>query len=248
MSDNNRDYDEIRQNLLESSVLMKKLHISQAKTDEQIQELKISQAKTDEQLAKTDEQLAKTDKQIQELKISQAKTDEQLKETAEQVKKTAKRVEETTEQVNKTEKTLKNIGLHLGGLGNHIGDFSEEFFFRSLEENSTLGDMKFDRVERWIRKTKKSKEIDILLINGACVALIEVKFKADYNQLGEIKAQKTRSFRDNHYIYRNHDLYFGIASMSTEPELIDAAREAKIYLLTQKGEHLVVANDQVQLV
>ena len=47
------------------------LAISQARTDEHIQELKASQAKTDAQLAKTDAQLAKTDAQL-------AKTDAQL--------------------------------------------------------------------------------------------------------------------------------------------------------------------------
>ena len=218
MSNRNSDFDEIRQNLLESSRRMKELHISQAKTDEQ---------------------LKKTDEQIKELHISQAKTDEQLKKTDEQMK-------ETAEQIKETDRVMKSIGQQLGGLGNHLGDSSEEFFFRSFEKKPVLGDIVFDSVERWIKKTKKSREIDILLINGSCVALIEVKFKADYKKLEEIKAQKICGFRENHFQYRNHKLYFGIASMSTEPELIEAAREAKMFLLTQQGDHLVVANDQAQ--
>ena len=245
MSKNN-DFDEIRQILLESSR-------QQKKTDAQIQELKDSQARTDAQILELKNSQDRTDAQILELKNSQDRTDAQILELKNSQDRTDAQILElkdsqarTDAQVQETSKTIKDIGKQLGGLGNHIGDSSEEFFFRSFEENPTLGNLLFDDVERWIKKTKKSREIDIVLINGTCIALIEVKFKADYRKLEEIKAQKTRDFRENHYIYRNHKLYFGIASMSTEPELIDAARKAKIFLLTQEGKHLLVVNDQAQ--
>jgi len=59
--------------------LVASLAVTQAETSLQIKELKNSQAKTDEQMKKTDEQMKKTDEQMK-------KTDEQIKETDRQIK------------------------------------------------------------------------------------------------------------------------------------------------------------------
>ena len=213
---------------------MKKTDEQMKKTDEQIKELRVTQSETTEQIRELRVYQAETTEQIRELRVSQAKT-----ETDEQMKK-------TDEQMKKTGEKLDSIGQQLGSMGHNIGDAAEEFFYRSLEESPKLGQIAFDSVERRIRKTKNDQEIDILLINGQCVALIEVKYNAHPQELHDLAVKKVNHFRQDHQTYKNHKLYFGIASMTTNPELITNAEKEGLFLLTQKGDHLVLANSQVK--
>ena len=239
MAENHKEFEEIHKILLESSRQILKLNRSQAKTDAQIMELKESQSKTDAQIAQTDAQ-------IMELKESQAKTDAQTAQTDVQIAQTDAEIAQTDARMKETFRRLESIGQRFGIFDNDIGVSTEEFFYRGFEDNPVLGNIVFNRVEHWVRQSGNDHESDILLINDSSVAIIEVKFKVHPQMLREFKAKKIRFFRKNHHIYRKHKLYFGIAFMSTNEELINAAKDAGIFLITQKGDQLVVSNAEAE--
>ena len=133
-----------------------------------------------------------------------------------------------------------------GDWGNNLGAASEEYFYRCLENDMQLQDISFDSIERNVKKRGKERklicEFDILLFNSSCVAIIEVKHRAK-SQAAELEAlamQKVHGFREGYPAYAKHQVYFGMASMVTNNRMIQAAKELGIFLLTQRGDVLVV--------
>ena len=192
---------------------------------ESMLELRKSQAETSKQIKENGEQ-------IQELRKSQAQTDEQMKKTDEQIKKTGKEVE--------------RVSTLLGNMGINTGSFAEEFFYRSLQANPRLGNILFDSIERRYRPVKGGTDYDIVLKNGTCIGLIEVKYNAHPEQVREIKERKIKQLRGQVHEFPHFQLYFGLASMITSEKLIENAKKEGIFLLTQKGEHLEVVNQEVR--
>ena len=217
--------DEVRE-------ILKKIGISQAKTDEQLAqnskdmaELRRSQEKTDAQLAKAAEQ---HDRDMAELRRSQEKTDAQMA---------------------KTDARLEKVAKILGNIGISNGDFAEELFYNSLYANPFLGGLRYDSVERNVvnrRRHRDEGEYDnIVMYNGDTVALIEVKYKAHTNDIAKLLNSEPQNFRKTFTEYKDYKFYLGLASTVTYDKLITEAREAGIFLLTQRGQHIEVVNEEV---
>ena len=179
-----------------------------------------------------DQKLDKFLESMVELRKSQAETSKQIKETSEQMKK--------------SDEKLERMGERLGNMGIATGLVAEEFFFRSLEANRRLGNISFDSIERRQRPVKGGTDYDIVLKNGNCVGLIEVKYNAHPEKVKEVKEKKIKQFRGHFPEFPDYQLYFGLASMLTSDDLVKSAKEEGIFLLTQKGEHLEVVNQEVR--
>lgn len=177
-------------------------------------ELAEQQKRTDKQLAKTDAQLAKTDAQL-------AKTDAQLAETS---------------------RKLDRLGELVGGISNNQGDIAEEFFYRSFIKNPVLGTIRFDSVSRNLNNQigNLQDEYDLVLTNGDALAIIEVKAKAHVNDLEQMINRKMVNFPKLFKVYRDYHHYAGIATLVTNPELIEKAKELGLFLLTQQGDHTAI--------
>ena len=221
--------DRIERILEENSKGLQELRVSQAKTDEKLDKLATSQAKTDEQLNRTDEQLNRTDEQLN-------RTDEQLNRLTERVDTLSKNVDKL---VGRTD--------HLDNFTNNYGQAIEEFFFRSLNEVKKLGNIQFNDVKRDIKGTITDNQYDILMLNGHCVGLIEVKNKVHVNEVLLIKDKIVDNFKKNFPQYKSFKYYFALASMVTYPDLIEVCKEEGVFLLTQKGDHIELVNDKVKI-
>ena len=138
-------------------------------------------AKTDEQLAKTDEQLAKTDKQL-------AKTDEQLAETDAQLLELKEFLEESYARAEigmaELRESQKEMQRQLGGIGNTNGEFAENFFFSSLSQKMQLGGIKFDYIERNVKRRVRTltDEFDIVLYNIIIIICIIISISKQKSQ------------------------------------------------------------------
>ena len=224
-----------------------------------LKKIGISQAKTDEQLARTDQQLAQNSKDIAELRRSQARTDEQLLELRRSQEKTdaqmartdaqlARSWAENDKQMAKLSKNIDSIGSQLANIGFNNGDFAEELFFNSLYANPFLGGLRYDSVKRNVsnrRRNRDEGEYDIVMYNGDTVALIEVKYKAHINDIDELLTKEPQNFRKTFTEYKDYKFYLGLASTVTYDKLITEAREAGIFLLTQRGQHIEIVNEEV---
>ena len=238
--------DEVRE-------ILKKIGISQAEAAEQhnrdMAELRRSQEKTDAQLAKIAEQ---HDRDMANLLRSQEKTDAQLAKAAEQhdrdMANLLRSQEKTDAQLAKTDARLNTVAQLLGNIGISNGDFAEELFFNSLYANPLLGGLRYDSVERNVsnrRRHRDEGEYDIVMYNGDTVALIEVKYKAHTNDIDKLLKKEPQNFRKTFTEYKDYKFYLGLASTVTDGKLITEAREAGIFLLTQRGQHIEVVNEEV---
>ena len=241
----NRDMAELRRSQAKTDEQLAEFQRSQAEAAEQherdMAELRRSQARTDEQLARTDQQLAQNSKDIANLLRSQEKTDAQLLELHRSQAK-------TDEQLAKTDARLNTVAQLLGNIGISNGDFAEELFFNSLYANPFLGGLRYDSVKRNVsnrRRNRDEGEYDIVMYNGDTVALIEVKYKAHINDIDELLTKEPQNFRKTFTEYKDYKFYLGLASTVTYDKLITEAREAGIFLLTQRGQHIEVVNEEV---
>jgi hypothetical protein len=152
----------------------------------------------------------------------------------------ASNIDKLTANVNKTEKRL-------GSIGQNQGDITEEYFYNSLRAKPVLGSIQFDRITPNLIVGKKGKqsEFDLVMTNGACVALIEVKQKAHLNDLAQVEAQIKR-YRELCPEYKNFKLYGGIAGFSVPPDVVKAAHARGLFVLKRSGQVLTVDSDQMQ--
>ncbi|GHV12272.1 hypothetical protein FACS189491_04960 [Spirochaetia bacterium] len=182
---------------------------------------------------------------------------EAAERTMEDLKQTVKRVSEqlsvkqteTARIVEETTRTVKRVSEQLGGMANSDGDAAEELFATSLASKMTFAGQHYDYIDYRVKRKKQSAgskeiraEFDILLYNGAAVAIIEVKNKACQKDVEEMVAKKLPDFRALFPLYKNHAVYLGLGSMSyADDRVLKKAQELGIGILRQKGD--TIEND-----
>lgn len=177
-----------------------------------IEELVASQKKTDEQLAKTDAQLA-------ELSESRKLVDQKFAELAE---------------------SQKEMQRQLGGIGNTNGEFAENFFYSSLSNKMQLGGIKFDYIERNVKRRVRNltDEFDIVLYNGDSLGLLEIKNTVKAANVTQLLQTKLQNFRTLNPEYANAKIYLGIGGFTFENESVKATAKASgIIVLEVQGDH-----------
>jgi len=156
-------------------------------------------------------------KAIQELRKSQEKTDEQMQET---------------------DRKLKSVGIQLGNIGNNQGDVAEEFFYNSLADKPTIGGIKYDFIEKNVTRRKNgiADEYDILLVNGKDIAIIEVKYKLNENDITKLLNRKYTNFQKLYLEYQNYNHHLMLASFYMNESLKNQALDNNIAVLQRKGD------------
>ena len=91
------------------------------------------------------------------------------------------------------------------------------------------------------RKGKQS-EYDIVMVNGTSVGIVEVKYKAHINDLEKVHT-KIKRFKCDCPEFKDHTIYGGIAALSVPSDVIKAAEAQGLFVLQQKGEHLLVQTE-----
>ena len=172
---------------------------------------------------------------IGELKQSQKETDRILSEKISDLKQSQK---ETDKQLKETDRMLKKF---IGG----YGDTSEEYFYQGCKKTMKLGNIKFDFIDRNVRKHSGAPEFDIVLYNGDSIGIIEVKSRANPHYLNIEK--KVNDFKESFPQYKDYKFYFGVGTMSTKnDELFEFCSTKGIFLLGQNGDHLELLNEKVR--
>jgi hypothetical protein len=182
-----------------------------------------------------------TDQELKDLvaglAVAQAKTDAQMAKTDAQMAK-------TDAQMAKTDAKLDKLTALCGGIASNQGSVAEEFFFNSLVSEPFLGDIQFNRITPQLivgRKGKQS-EYDIVMVNGASVGIVEVKYKAHMNDLEQVHAQIVRFKRDCPE-FKHYTIYGGIAGLSVPKDVSKAAKAQGLFVLKRKGEKLNIQID-----
>jgi len=229
-------------------------------TDKELKELvaglAIAQQKNEVQFAETDAKIAKAMAEVAEQhkknEVQFAETDAKIAkvmaEVAEQQKKTDIQLAKTDANLDKLSAKVDRVTTLVGNIANNQGDSAEEFFYRSLLDNAYLGNMHFDTIYRNLPscKGKLQDEFDVVLVNDNSVAIVEIKQKAHPNLIDDMLERKLPNFRTLFPYHQEQKLYGVIASMVSNDTLVEKAREAGLFFLTQKGQHVVLVNDKVR--
>jgi DNA-binding transcriptional MerR regulator len=174
-----------------------------------------------------------------------AEADRRMQETDRQMQETDRRMQETDRQMQETDRRMKKLQELIGSWDNNHGSFAEEYFFNSFEkgEQNFFGE-KFNEIEKnlKVRKFNLRDEYDIVMYNGASIAIVEVKFKAHENDIQKV-LNKAKTFRILCPDYKDFKIYLGFASMSFYPELEQECIDQGIAIIKQVGD-MVIINDE----
>jgi hypothetical protein len=191
------------------------------------QELKDLVAGLAVQSAKTEAQMAQTDAKIAALS---ERTDAKIDKLQEAILSLGK-------QYGGVQETISSIGKQLGGIGDNQGAVAEEFFYNSLADRPSLGGISFDRVLKNIGAGKPGNQVefDIVMHNGAAMAIVEVKYKVHPSSLDQIEKQMRR-YRELFPEYKDYKLYGGVAGFSVPDDVVEQAHERGLFVLKRKGD------------
>ena len=220
----------------------RKLEESRAKFE---QEMKESRAEREREMkesrAEQERSRIEFDRKLEE---SRAKFEQDMKESR------AEFEQELKKSRTEHDKRMKDLANHIGGMANTRGDFSEEYFFNSFQAgNQNFFGEKFDLIDR--RRVRRFKgglgdEYDIRVINGESLGIIEVKFKAQKEDIPKV-LKKAVTLRANYPEYKEHRVYLGLASMVFDPAVEEMCINEGIAIIKQVGDTVVFNNTNLKV-
>jgi len=154
------------------------------------------------------------------------------------------------EKFAETDRLIKENAKLINGIGFTNGAAAEEFFYNALEYgNKKLFGEDFDTLYRGEkRKTIKGyeDEYDIMLFNCQAVCIVEVKYKADSNDVFQV-LRKEQTFRKNFPEHNKKKLYLAMASMSFHPLTEKACKDNGIAIMKQVGDTFVISDENLKV-
>ena len=164
-------------------------------------------------------------------------------ERAEREQERAEREQERAEDRYQREIDREEMLLDFKKLNKIIGDHGlasgreAEFNFQlALKRNHLLcGGIQFDTLKSNVQKTKKSREYDIVLINGSYVALIEVKRTVSIDDINTLILEQALSFRSDFPEYADKKLLCFIATYVAIDAIVAMADLVGVGLLLKNG-------------
>ncbi|GHV35700.1 hypothetical protein AGMMS4952_27880 [Spirochaetia bacterium] len=166
-------------------------------------------------------------------------TDRQMKETERILKESGKETDRILQKLGKeTDRLIEENWQLIGGMANSDGDAAEEHFASSLESKMMFAGQHYDAIIRNLNKKTGNlrDEFDIVLYNCTSVAIVEIKNKANQEDVTKLVTQKLPNFRTFFPEYKDHAIYLGIGSMSFDSRVVTTAQELGIGILRQKGD------------
>ncbi|MCL2168029.1 MAG: hypothetical protein FWH59_02755 [Lentimicrobiaceae bacterium] len=183
-------------------------------------------------------------KGIREMKKENAM---RAKETDRQMKETDSMIKELSKKFAHTEKMIENTNKQIGGISRSNGEFCEEYFINSFKENPTFMGEKYERVVDYLKPDPVviNDEYDLVLRNGSTVVLIEMKYKANIEDVGKMFS-KLHSYRANYPMFKEYKAYLALASFRFPAKVRKRADEEGIVLIEQRGDKIEVISENVK--
>ena len=146
--------------------------------------------------------------------------------------------ERTDAQLAGTDAKLDRLAEMYGGVANNQGAVAEEFYYNSLKADPVLSGVRFDFIDKNVTRSHAGveDEFDLLLINGAAVFVVEVKYKAHEKDLRRLLDVKAVNFRRLFPQYADREQRFVLAAFHIHDELKRAALEQGVTVLQRKGD------------
>jgi len=193
------------------------------------------------------EKFAETDRILSE-KLS--RTEKMIHENASNAEERFQKLEYLKDmvwkEIRETQKIVKENSKLIGGMGNSNGDVAESYFRNSFAKRMSFAGQKYDSISqnlsRKVRKLNLQDEYDLVLYNCTSVAIIEIKYKADKDDIEDL-LKKALTFKKLFPEYANFELYLGLAGFSVNKRVEKEAVKQGIAVIKQVGDTMVI-NDK----
>ena len=185
---------------------------------------------------------------IREQRESNREEKERIIEQRKNIERQAEIEKQSTAELKELIRRLYN---DVKGIGRSNGSMAEEFFVLSLirGELNFFGE-KFTDVKIRLQAIDEDyniiDEYDIVLINGDAICIVEVKYKAEEDDISEV-LQIAVTFRKCFPKYANKKLYLGLAAMSFEKKTEKKCTKNGIAIIKQVGETFMVNGENVKV-
>ena len=207
-------------------------------TDQRIekmsQEARLSSQALEQQFRETDQRI---EKMIRE-------TDRKFQETDRKFQETDRKIQETDRLIDKLS---KETNKKIGDLGGRIGNFVEGVLAPGIER---LFQERGIEVTGTSRKVKKKNthldletEIDLLVTNGDCCVLVEVKSSLSVEDVKE-HLERMDKFKPLFPEHKDKKIYGAVAGMVIEEGADKFAWRKGFFVITQRGDSAVILNDE----
>jgi len=154
------------------------------------------------------------------------------------------------EKFAETDRLIKANAKQIGGIDRSNGLMAEEAVFNVLDKDKTFAGIKFDDMHKnvpIVSGFRTMTELDILMINGESVSLIETKYKVEKKDVIDLINNKLAYFRQYHPTYSNHKVLLGIGGMSFEDNAEEVARENGIGIIKIIGDKIEFYTDGIKI-
>ena len=153
-----------------------------------------------------------------------------------------------TEAIKKAHETSsKKLESTMNNLGFNIGMGVEEMFLNGLKDNPTLNGIHFENVIDNVKiineKGCDATEIDILMLNGTSVGLIETKHRFNKEDLQKFIEKQFPIFKKYGGNTLRENIYLYIAGLSFDKEVILDAKKAGVGVLHLKNDIILVEGE-----
>ena len=155
--------------------------------------------------------------------------------------------EKGSAELQKSQEEMQKV---LSGIGISNGLVAEDLIFNSLNKSKLFGGITFDDIVQGIKRGKRlpdgSKvigEYDVVLFNGAAIAIIDVKYrvrKEDIDYLIDVQMPKFKVLFPQ---YKDFDVYLGLGGMSFQKSVERDALQRGVGTFKLKGEAVEI-NDK----
>jgi hypothetical protein len=150
---------------------------------------------------------------------------------------------ETDLKFKETERFIKNLGKQIGGVSNSNGDVAESYFITGFENCLHFAGQDYDSLAPNL--TKKDKKInlqgeyDLVLYNCTSIAIIEIKYKADKEDVEQV-VKKADTFKKLFPEYKDYAIYLGLAGLHINKSVEKEAIKQGVGVIKQVGKNMVI--------
>ena len=174
------------------------------------------------------------------LKESTAETKGLFKETDRILKENAIK---TDGMFKETERIQKEAARMIGGMSNSNGEVAESYFTNSFTNSMQFAGQEYDSITfnqgKKVKKLNLQDEYDLLLHNGNSVVIIEIKYKADKDDVAPL-LRKAQTYKQLFPEYTHYSLYLGLAGLHIDAAAEKEAKKHGIAIIKQVGDTMVI--------
>jgi len=155
-----------------------------------------------------------------------------------------------TKKFAETDRLIKANSKEIGGISNSNGYYAEQYFFNSFAKDMRFAGQKFTAItpnlQKEIPELNLKAEYDIVLENNTSIAIIEVKYKAEKDDIKPL-LNKVETFKLLYPQFAHFKFYLGLAGLSMNKFAENEAIKQGIAIIKQVGERMVVNDGHLKV-